>query len=292
MKKISVCLALMILAAGFVCGATTPKTLSFSGYSQFLLEYGQQKKFSIPLVVFVLNGKLSDKITYKVEADIANQNLREAWISYTIAPWFRLRAGRQFMFYTMSLPPGLVETVEYPEATSLATVYDIGLVADGDLGKHFRYYAGIVNGTTAGNADNNNAKDMYGHLIWQPKDNLSFGATYQHGNQLEGKRIRYGSHVKWQIDPKIYVFGEYFHEEGTVKARDGWYILTVANLKSKLQLVNQWDVFSDKNTNAGLETVWTFGFNYFPINDLKLQANYILSFKERDKILVRAQVSF
>lgn len=291
MRKIFTCLALIAFLTGFVCEAKTEKP-EFSGFSQFLFKYGKQKTFSIPMVVFVVKGNLNDKIAYKVEANLANQNLREAWISYTVAPWLRLRAGRQFMFYTASKPPNLVETVAYPKASSLATAHDIGLVADGSLGKGFYYRAGIVNGTVTGNTDNNNAKDIYGNLNWKPRNNLSIGAVYQTGNQPDGKRTRYGTHVKWQINPNAYVLGEYFHQEGTAKAKDGWYILTVVNLNSKLQFVNQLGRFSDKNADKEFETTLTFGFNYFLVNDLKLQANYMFSLEGKDQILVRAQVSF
>lgn len=297
MKKIFVCLVLMVFLTGFVYEAKA-ETSDFSGFSQFLFEYGKQKKFSIPLVVVALRGDLSSKIAYKIEADIASQNLREAWISYTVASWLQFKAGQQFMFYTASMPPNLVETVAYPKATSLATIYDIGLVAEGSFGKGFYYYAGIVNGTTAGNSDNNNAKDIYGNLSWKPKDNLSVGAVYQSGNQSYGKRTRYGTHVKWQINPDVYVLGEYFHEEGTLKDKNGWYLLMVANWKPKLQFVNQLDAFMDKNIEGDIwdEATWTFGFNYFLVDNLKLQANYsiCLSLQEETcgQLLVRAQVSF
>ena len=291
MRKIFTCLALIAFLTGFVCEAKTEKP-EFSGFSQFLFKYGEQKKFSIPFVVFAVKGNLSDKIAYKVEANLANQNLREAWISYKVAPWLQLKAGRQFMFYTAFMPPNLIETVAYPKTGCLATIHDIGLVAEGSIGKGFYYRAGIVNGTVAGNTDNNNAKDIYGNLNWKPRNNLSIGAVYQSGNQPDGKRTRYGTRVKWQINPDVYVLSEYFHQEGTAKAKDGWYILTVANLNPKLQFVNQLDMFSDKNTDKKLETTWTFGFNYFLVNDLKLQANYMLSLEGKDQILIRAQVSF
>lgn len=297
MRKIFTYLVLMTFLAGFVCEAKAEKP-DFSGFSQFLFKYGKQKTFSVPLVVVALKGNLSDKIAYKMEADVANQNLREAWISYKVAPWLKVKAGQQFMFYTVAMPPNLLETVEYPKATCLATIYDIGLMAEGSLGMGFYYRAGIVNGTVAGNTDNNGAKDIYSNLSWKPKENLSIGAVYQAGNQPDGKRTRYGTHVKWQINSDIYVLSEYFHEKYISGDKNGCYCLMVINWKPKLQFVQQLAVFSDNNTdeNDWDEVTWTFGFNYFPVDGLKLQANYSLCCSPEKEtcgqLLIRAQISF
>jgi len=260
----------------------------FSGFLQFMYEYSEDKNtFVVPLAVFCLNGKLSENINWKFEADAAKKELRDLWVYLALDDWVKVKAGKWFACFTAAPPPNEWYLAEYPETTDLATIYGVGVVADGDVGP-FRYYLGFLNGNGKELGDNNRNKDVYFNLAFKPLENFSIGTAYQKGRQPEGMREKFGSHIKVDIpELNLKFLSEYMYEKTSDVVKRGWYALGVWKPWESFEFVCQYDRFREpQNKQKSL----TLGINHF-IGDLKLQFNYVFS-NLGNKLFAKAQVSF
>ncbi|MCK4497388.1 MAG: hypothetical protein KAU24_04275 [Candidatus Aenigmarchaeota archaeon] len=262
--------------------------LDFSGFLQFKYENSQGKDtFSVPMVVVSLKGDLTENISWKLEADVVNKKMRDLWLYFAFDDWLKIKTGKWFACFTAASPPDKWYLIEYPKPVSLATIYGVGVVADGDVGP-IKYYIGILNGNGAESSDNNRDKDVYFNLAFKPLEKFSIGTAYQEGRQPEGMREKFGSHIKVDIpELNLKFLSEYMYEKMDGVVKRGWYALGIWKPWESFEFVCQYDRFREpQNKQKSL----TLGINHF-VGDLKLQLNYVFS-NLGNKLLAKAQVSF
>jgi hypothetical protein len=267
--------------------------IDFSGFLQFKYQKSKNKhSFNIPNAVISLAGQVkANLVKWKFEINLAEQKLRDVWILLALDDWIEIKGGRWFAFFTASPPPNEWYLIDYPYVSNdIATIYGIGVRLDGDVGP-FRYGIAALNGNEEKGklTDDNKSKDLYGKLEFSPSENFSIGAVYQRGEQQEGMRRKFGSHINFEIPIFNFKFlSEYMHQEMSNDVKSGWYLTGVWQPLESLQLVSQYETF--KESHKRRQNKLTLGLNYF-FNNLKLQLNYAIS-NMGNSLLARAQVSF
>lgn len=262
--------------------------VEFSGFLQFEYKKSEgNETFSIPTAVICIDGKISENLNWKLEADAARMELRDVFFYYAIDDWIRVKAGKWFAFFTAAPSPNEWYLVEYPEVIDLATIYEVGVLIDGDIGP-IKYYLGVLNGNDGELADDNREKDVYANLALQPIGGFSIGAKYQAGEQLDGMRKRFGAHMEFEVpELKLNFLSEYMRQEIPGDVKSGWYVTGVWKPLESVQFVSQYEFFKEPGRG---KKVLTLGLNYL-FKNLKLQLNYAFS-NMGNQLLAKAQVSF
>ncbi len=227
----------------------TDKTPKISGFVQGLYEADfnsdfdlQENTFRARRVRMSIDGKLTEKLSYKIQSDFINSPiLIDAYAKYTFCETFALQAGQFKVPFTMetAINPVNLEIFDYGEVITKLVGYkdvcgvgklgrDLGIMATGKLfgvdknDKKFHlleYAVGVFNGNGINVVDNNNRKDIAGRIEFHPwvKEVTLTGSIYNGkflntDKDTKGDRNRYSGGVQFKNDALVirseYVAGE------------------------------------------------------------------------------------
>lgn len=172
----------------------------------------------------------------------------------------------------------------------------------------FSYSFAIINGTGLGIADDNNAKDFAGRLVFSPFDFLSIGGSYRFGKQPAqiDDAVKQDERKRWAAEMEIdkgnfLVQGEYIYGEDIgsyttgggcgaplevhqgSKTREGWWAHVLYETKWRLQPVYRIQMYDqDSEIDNNSQMTQTFGINYFFNDWTRLQINYLYRAEEEN----------
>jgi hypothetical protein len=202
--------------------------------------------------------------------------------------------------------------------------YAQGLMVDGDILDNLYYAVAGATGTDRSTSENNDAKDVYGRLVYTPFKNsdskllkgLKLGTAVQYGRQPrsgnnEGDRLRNLAMLKYTYNGLTFQ-SEYVHQKqeqipgvDDVKGQ-GWYALTAYKFPVKflkydteLEPVFKFEQY-EPNTSAARDRqdMYTFGLTWYLNKYFYLMANYQLrdwqteGSASKDRIYLQSQVKF
>lgn len=131
--------------------------------------------FLIRKARLVVGARLARYFEFRVVPDLASSALPlpDAYVDTRFSSRFRLRVGKDKtpVGYELLMPDANGWFPERALTSSLVPNRDIGVQAQGDLGRTVSYAAGVFNGVPDGasaDADTNHAKDVAGRVVIQP----------------------------------------------------------------------------------------------------------------------------
>lgn len=231
---------LMIVSSLTFAQEKIDKTPKISGFVQGLYEADFNSKLDLKVNTFrarrvrmSIDGKLTDKLSYKIQGDFVNSPmLVDALVKYTVCDAFALQAGQFKLPFTMetAINPVNLEIFDYGEVISKLAGYkdvcgvgglgrDLGVMATGKLfsveknNKKFHlieYAVGVFNGNGVNVVDNNTHKDIAGRIEFHPwlKEVTLTGSIYNglftnKTDETKGDRNRYSGGVQFKNDAII-----------------------------------------------------------------------------------------
>lgn len=178
---------------------TLKEHINLSAYAQLGYTYNSaadpDNTFDIKRVIFMADGKITERWSCYFMYDFAVSSLQELYTSYQFLPGLSVRVGQFKTPYTMEnqLSP---TTVELINCYSLPACYlvgingsdvlcsasggrDIGLMIYGDLFKKLlTYKVALMNGQGINTKDKNSQKDVVGYLSVNPLEWLTVGTSF------------------------------------------------------------------------------------------------------------------
>jgi hypothetical protein len=172
---------------------------------------------------------------------------------------------------------------------------DIGIQARGRLGDgKFDYAFGVFNGAGINVNDTNNTKDAVGRLGFNPYRGLRFGVSGYEGTQVDiqtdsGNRDRIGADFELTQDllPRFRFMGEAASGHDGPFERRTWYLQGFYELIPQataaapgLLFGVRYDHMQQNVAEVGgsgddnIYRRWTFGFNYYFLNAVKVSSGY------------------
>lgn len=282
-----------------------------SGFAQLRYDYqsgdNSSSSFRLRRVRISLDGKITSKLDYKLQAELTSFKLLDAYFTYKPVEEFNLRAGQfkiPFSIENTDYSPTKIEFIDYPMALTYLIGYDeeIGagdvIKANGrDLGLKFYgsfcdniigYDVGVFNGRGLNATDNNKSKDVVARLSIRPVDGLLISASYMWGEY--GKeyyaRERWGLGVCYDKNNWVaraeYIAGRTGLDYGELVS-DGWYAMGGYRFCDDWMAVARYDSYSisvDNRRNTTINT-YTAGINWQPVKHFKLQVNYVFTDNHR-----------
>ena len=205
-----------------------------SGFAQLRYDANFDKDFNIQKSTFFMqrvclnfDGKITDKLTYRVGGDFVRQPaLTDAYLKYTVCDAFVIQAGQMKIPFTIENqfnPAFDCELFDYATIIKQFAGYeggitgigalgrDIGIQASGSLfkvenskGESFGlvdYRIGIFNGNGINNKDNNLDKDIIGRVDFHPwVKELTITGSYQNGSYKNDKvDTLVGVNNRWSV---------------------------------------------------------------------------------------------
>ncbi len=244
-------------------------------------------------------GGLSDKLDYRLQVEFANSvKIIDAYFRYKIAGNLNVQAGEfkiPLSLESFQYGPTSLEVIDnslvvsrlcnYSDVSGIkANGRDVGVSLNGSLFRRkgyslLDYSFGLFNGNGINVNDNNKSKDFSGMLIFNPVKQLSVAGYYYNGSYGdEGgghSRERVGGGLKW-TDSRLLVRSEYIYGRTGGTESEGVYAVAAYKVIPGLQLLLKYDYFQeDKSAGDSRERDYTLGLNYFPLKNVRLQANYV-----------------
>ena len=270
-----------------------------SGFINVRYQYnGESNSFDIRRARLDFKGDLATKLDYRFQMEFAGSpKILDAYLRCKIDRRFNLQVGEFKIPFSMEniYGPTTLETADNSMAISnLCNYNDIsGISANGrDVGiglyggfikkdgyNIIDYAVGIFNGNGINIKDNNKSKDFSGRLTISPMRHLSFSGYYYKGSYgKEGEthgRVRVGCGAKWE-DLRLLLRSEYIYGKTGGIESDGVYIVAGYFVHPKVQPILKYDYFLwDKSDSHTAENDYLIGLNYFPMQKLRLQLNYV-----------------
>lgn len=270
-----------------------------------------------------LAGDLAPKVgwTFSLEAT-GNAHLRDAYVTLRFVDWAHVRLGQFYQPFALDrlTSTSRLEVIERAPVTErIALTRDPGVMVYN--AKPFfgwlSYWLNVSNGTGMNVADNNDAKDVTGRLVFAPKvlRGLSIGVNGSSGDQPTGRRDRGGIDLSFDTrDFKFVVEGLAEESDGTGPDRDGFYALGIYRLHPRqitphfrmVELTVRYASLDDPSGARPLTPIRSFipdttnevqfGGNYHVNRNVRFLANAILPVDDRDvprtTIIGRLQIVF
>ncbi len=292
-----------------------------SGYAQIRYEYKDgdsgESTFQLRRVRLSLDGKVSEKVDYKLQAELTSFKLLDAYFSYKPFKQLNLRAGQfklPFSIENTDYGPTKLELIDYPMALTYLVGYNehlgddvlkalgrdlgaklYGSFLDGVIG----YDLGVFNGAGLNVKDNNKSKDIVARLTVRPLSGLLISGSYMWGEYGEDfiKRERWGVGVCYDKDAWL-ARAEYIGGTTDAQTSDGWYVMGGYRFCKNFMVAARYDTFTwdtDARSESSQET-YTVGLLWQPIKHLRLQVNYMyenmLFDQERNALQLQTAVMF
>ena len=259
-----------------------------------------------------IRGNVTTPLEYRIHLEFANDpKVLDANINWKIRPNLALMAGQYKIPFSLENPynPNALEMIEnslvitnlvnYSDVSGLsANGRDVGLSLNGSFLQRdgfslINYYFGVFNGSGINTTDNNKAKDFSGILSINPIKQLTLGLSHYNGKTGASdnmfQRVRNGFGVKYD-DNRLLVRSEYI----TGKTWDGMkylnsegaYAVGAYYVAPKIQVLARYDYFKRDIDNENTQQLhYTAGVNYFPVNHVRLQFNFIRRTQSSDNYM-------
>lgn len=271
-----------------------------SGYAQIRYDYKDgdfgESTFQLRRVRLSLDGTISKKIDYKLQAELTSFKLLDAYFSYKPFKQLNLRAGQfklPFSIENTDYGPTKIELIDYPMALTYLVGYNENMgdevikALGRDLGAKLYgsflegvigYDLGVFNGAGLNVKDNNKSKDVVARLSIRPLDGLLISGSYMWGEYGEDfiKRERWGAGVCYDKDAWL-ARAEYIGGTTGGQTSDGWYVMGGYRFCKNFMAVARYDTFTwdtDARSESSQES-YTAGLLWQPIKYLRLQVNYM-----------------
>ena len=307
--------------------------MKIGGYIQPRYTSGPSKKvndaFSIQNAKLAVSGHVIPEVAYKLEIgphkSPSSSILYDAFLRLEYFPKAKITMG-QFKapfseeYITSSSDIKTADRALFQG--NLTHEYATGAMIDGDILDPLYYAVAITNGTDRSTAENNEAKDAYGRLVYRPfkkldnallKD-LQIGTAVQYGRQPrsgnnEGDRMRNLAMVKHTY--KGWTFqSEYVHQvQEQIPGRDdvkgqGWYALfaykfpfKVSKYDTELEPVFKVEQY-DPDTDAGndKQDMYTLGLTWYLNKYVYIMGDYQFRDEQNEnsdnRFILQSQVKF
>lgn len=309
--------------------------MKIGGYIQPRYTTGPSKKvndaFSIQNAKLTVSGHVVPEVAYKVEIgphkSPSTSILYDAYLKLEYFPKAKITLG-QFKapfseeFITSSSDIKTADRALFQG--SLTHEYATGAMLDGEIFEPLNYAVAITNGTDRSLAENNEAKDVFGRLVYKPfkklksellKD-LQIGTALQYGRQPrsgsnEGERLRNLGMIKhtykgWTLQ------SEYAHQIQEqipgVNSEDvngqGWYALFAYKFPLKafkydtelepVFKVEQYD--PDTSLSNNRQDMYTLGLTWYLNKYVYIMGNYQFRDEQNEnsdnRFILQSQVKF
>ncbi len=252
--------------------------------------------------------------------------LLDAFVSYNRFPFAHITLGQYKPPFTQELQTAChkLHTINRSKVVDELALpnRDQGLMVWGKFASDIvSYNVALMNDFRRGYYDENNNKSVVGRVVIQPWDAFRFGGSFRRGitgkesdNMNTKTRFAGEMQVDWKgfLLQAEYVWGEdtgsyttgggcdgspiEIHE-GPI-TRSGMYAMLLYMTPWNLQPVVKFETYNDDLSKANnLQTITTFGFNYFFNDWTRVQINYAYRAEQAEEIpndclLVQVQVSF
>ena len=252
-----------------------------------------------------IRGNVTKPLEYRIHLEFANSpKLLDANINWKINPNLVLMAGQYKIPFSLENPynPNVLEMIEnslvithlvnYQDVSGInANGRDVGVSINGGFFKRdgfslINYFFGVFNGSGINiSADTNKAKDFSGVFSFNPLKSLTLAVSHYNGrtgdNNDLAQRVRNGFGAKYD-DNRLLVRSEYIRgktwDSNSAKYFDseGAYAVFAYYLQPKVQVAARYDYFKHNLDNDNTQQLeYTAGLNYFPVNNVRLQFNYM-----------------
>lgn len=205
---------------------------------------------------------------------------------------------------------------------NLTQEYETGVMIDGDVLSSLYYAVAIGNGRDRSTAENNEATDTYGRLVYKPFKNsdntllkdLEIGTAVQYGRQPrsgnnEGDRLRNEAMAKY-VYKGLTFQSEYVHQVqdrisglNDVKGQ-GWYALgaykfpfKVSKYNTELEPVFKVEQYDpDTDVGSDRQNMYTLGLTWYLNKYVYIMGNYQFGEEQNEasnnKFILQSQVKF
>lgn len=224
---ITLCISVLAFAQTEKRNEWIPKV---SGFAQIRYDANFDKDFNLNDNTFYIHrvclnfdGKLTDKLSYRIGGDFIRQPaLTDAYLKYALCDAFVIQAGQMKIPLTIENqfnPAFDCEVFDYASVIKKLTGYENGITGIGALGRDIGvmvsgtifkvenskgenfglvdYKIGLFNGNGINNKDNNNSKDIIGRIDFHPWiKELTVTGSYQNGEYFRDSTMR-GANNRW-----------------------------------------------------------------------------------------------
>lgn len=307
--------------------------MKIGGYIQPRYTTGPSKKvndaFTIQNAKLAISGHAVPEVVYKLEIgphkSPGTSILYDAFLRLEYFPKAKITMGQFKAPFSEEYIASSSDIKTADRALfqgNLTHEYATGAMIDGDILDTLYYAVAITNGTDRSIAENNEAKDTYGRLVYKPfkkldnallKD-LQIGTAVQYGRQLrsgnnEGDRLRNLAMVKHAY--KGWTFqSEYVHQlQEQIPGLDdvkgqGWYVLVARKFPFKVsKYATEFEpVFKveqyDPNTDIGndRQDMYTLGLTWYLNKYVYIMGDYQFRDEQNEnsdnRFILQSQVKF
>lgn len=271
-----------------------------SGYAQMRYEYKSgdagSSTFQLRRVRLSLDGDITKKVDYKLQAELTSFKMLDAYFSYKPMAGLNLRVGQfklpfsientdygptklELMDYSMAMTYLVASDESIGEDVIKANGRDMGIKIYGSFADNIiGYDLGVFNGRSLNAKDNNKSKDVVGRLSIRPLDGLLISASYMWGEYGDShiKRERWGVGLCYDrgnwVARSEYIGGN----TGELKS-EGVYALAGYRFCKHWMAVARYDTFwedADYRSESST-TTYSVGINWRPVKHFMLQASYV-----------------
>lgn len=192
--------------------------IEITGYAHLVYEYTMDESdpnygfFSLPYVRVQFKGKLTDKLSFRIEPDLVEGKVKYAYADLAHIPYVTLRMGLMKVPFGFEFQPFPVTNVTptLTEATKLFT--GLGLGADGGIMAIARLPYSELKLALLENLPNATEKGYVANLNIKPVDMITVGGSYYKGNVLKWYTL-YEGYIEFKHNI-LNVEGNYILREG------------------------------------------------------------------------------
>jgi phosphate-selective porin OprO/OprP len=272
---------------------TSSTAFKLSGYAHILgtIQKTGLDSVSIRRVRFTLSAEIIKNLKAKVQVDVGRApSLIDAQFDYTFSDFIGLRFGQFYVPFGVESTTSTaaldfinqsIAVEKLAPGRDIATQgRDVGAILTGKY-SIFNYNFGLFNGSGAGKAETNDAKDFAGRFGIKPFGFLSLGASFYQGKYSATTGAPSVRRDKTGFDAAlafgdVSLKGEYLRATDDKIDKDGWFVQAGwFILPKKVQVVAKYDTL-DTNLDVvdnGLR-LFTAGVNWFLSDKSKIQFNY------------------
>lgn len=293
---------MICVAAALMAGYTTyaQENVKVSGFVQtgYTADDNENNNntFYVKRARMSLSGNLlkeaEKKVDWKMQVDFASSpKLIDLFVKYSFNDHFGIQFGQAktpLSYENSEYNPIKLQMIDYSlvvrnlAMSNGCTGRDLGVQV---YGKFFNqdgyslltYQAGIFNGNGINRTDDNQGKDFIGRLMFNPFKELTLSA-YNLSRMGEGNAehnfARTGFGANYDSD-KVYGRAEYITGWANGLQQNGAYALAGYKFNENLNAGVRYDYYTGNVDGNAKSDHITAGVSYYPVKNLRLQANYI-----------------
>ncbi len=322
----------LCLAFGF-CAGVYAEDVKVGGFihSRFSAGAAEKDSFAIKRARVKLTGNLDERFSFKILAETSvTPLLLDAYLECKLNDALKIKSGQfKIPISAEALTPAtkgdLINKYQFIAEMFPSTCRDTGIMAEGKLAENkISYSAGVFNGSGPNAADNDDNSFYAARLSAATSSEIKAGFSIAGSHEgVKGdskietaliatagfasyeKRIAQADIEFKQDDISLkaeYITGNYKPDDSAIKevSAAGFGVTgSCFVIPKKLSAVARYEEYDPNNSvTDAKDVIWkTLGLNYFPVEKIKLQANYILKKEaknevDNDSFIVQLQYCF